>query len=109
MVYSVDSSGKTPLIWACTRGFCLIADMLISMGVLLNKKDIIGHTALYYAIYYKQLDCIKILLLNDVIVSKEDAQLILQDKKIKNIIELAQSIMPIIKKMPYEKRSAIFE
>lgn len=109
MVYSVDSSAKTPLIWACTRGYSVIADMLIGMGALLNKKDIIGHTALYYAIYYNQLDCIKILLLNDVIVSKEDAELALQNKKIKNIIELAQSIMPIIKKMPYEKRSAIFE
>lgn len=32
-----------------------------------------------------------------------------QDKKIKNIIELAQSILPIIKKMPYEKKAAIFE
>jgi hypothetical protein len=33
----------------------------------------------------------------------------IQDKKIKNIIELAQSILPIIKKMPYEKKAAIFE
>ncbi len=83
--------------------------MLIGMGALINKKDIIGHTALYYAIYYKQFDCIKVLVLHDAIVSKEDTVLALQDKKIKNIIELAQSIMPFIKKMPYEKRAAIFE
>ena len=83
--------------------------MLIGWGALVNKKDILGHTALFYAIYYKQTECVKVLVLNDTIVSKEDTELALQDKKIKNIIELAQSIMSIIKKMPYEKKKAIFE
>jgi len=46
--------------------------MLIGMGALVNKKDILGHTALYYTIHYKQADCVKVLLLNDTIVSKED-------------------------------------
>jgi ankyrin repeat protein len=45
---------KTPLVWACIRGYAHIAKMLIEMGVLLNKKDILGHSALYYAIHYKQ-------------------------------------------------------
>jgi ankyrin repeat protein len=109
VVYSIDTSAKTPLVWACTRGFSVIAEMLISMGALVNKKDILGHTAIYYAFNYKHVDCVKVLLLNDAIVSKEDTELALKDKKVKNIMELAQSIMPIIKRMPYEKRTAIFE
>ena len=64
MVYSVDSTGKTPLIWACIRGHASIASMLIDMGALLNKKDVLGHTATYYAINYKHEECLKILLLN---------------------------------------------
>lgn len=74
--------------------------MLIGMGALINKKDILGHTALYYAIYYKQADCVKVLILNDAALSQQDMELALQEKKIKNIIELGLSIMPIIKKIP---------
>ena len=72
MVYSVDSTGKTPLIWACIRGYASIATMLIDMGALLNKKDMLGHDAIYYAIYYKHEECLKIVLLNLAILSEED-------------------------------------
>jgi ankyrin repeat protein len=34
------------------RGFSSIAEMLIEIGALMNKKDIVGNTALHYAIYY---------------------------------------------------------
>jgi ankyrin repeat protein len=69
VVFSIDSSGKTPLAWACIRGYNLIAEMLIGMGALVNKKDILGHSALHYAINYKQVDCVKVLVLNEAIIS----------------------------------------
>jgi hypothetical protein len=50
-----------------------------------------------------------VLVLNEAIVSKKEVELALQEKKLKNIMELALSIMPIIKRMPYEKRAAVFE
>lgn len=83
--------------------------MLINMGALINKKDILGRSAIHYAINYKQVDCLKILVLNDAYISKEDVALSIQDKKIKNIIELSLSIIGIIKRMPYEKRAQVFE
>lgn len=64
VVYSVDSTKKTPLVWACIRGYATITKMLIEMGALLNKKDDLGHTALFYAIHYKNEECLKLLLLH---------------------------------------------
>jgi ankyrin repeat protein len=70
VVYSIDSSGKSPLTWACIRGYSAIADMLIGMGALTNKKDVLGHSAFFYAIKYKQIDCIKVLALNEALISQ---------------------------------------
>ena len=56
------------------------------MGSLVNKKDLLGHSALYYAIYYKQENCVKLLLLNQVLLTSKDIELANQDKKIKNIV-----------------------
>lgn len=82
--------------------------MLIGMGSLINKKDILGHTALFYAIQYQHAECVKILVLNDAVITSEDIALSAKEKKIKNIVELGLTIMPIIKKMPYEKRANVF-
>lgn len=56
------------------------------MGALLNKKDILGHTALYYAIHYKHEDCLKLLLLHEVDIAREDVEECKYDKRIKNIV-----------------------
>jgi ankyrin repeat protein len=55
---------KTPLTWACIRGFTPIAKMLLEMGALHNKKDHLGHSALFYAIHYKNEECVKLLILH---------------------------------------------
>lgn len=34
------------------------------MDITINKEDLHGHSALYYALSYKHADCVKILLLN---------------------------------------------
>jgi ankyrin repeat protein len=47
----------------------VIAQMLIEMGAIVNKKDILGHSALYYAIHYKQENCVKLLLLNNAVLT----------------------------------------
>lgn len=70
VVFSVDSTLKTPLTWACIRGYASIAKMLIDMGVLINKKDILGHSALFYSIYHKNQECLKLLLLNSALIQK---------------------------------------
>ena len=49
--------------------------MLIDMGVVLNKKDIVGHSALYYAIHYKHESCVKLLLLHQASLTAEDIAL----------------------------------
>ena len=63
VIYSVDSTGKTLLIWAATRGHTSILDMLLGMGAMHTFTDIHNKTALYYAIYYDHFDCVKRLLL----------------------------------------------
>lgn len=82
--------------------------MLIEMGALLNKKDLLGHNAIYYAINYKHEECLKIVLLNLAVLAAEDIELSRYDKRFMNIVDLCQSIMTIIQKMPYEKRRSMF-
>ena len=83
MVYSVDSTGKTPLIWACIRGHAHIVTMLIEMGALLNKQDLLGHTAIYYALHYRHEESLKIALLNLATLTAEDIAKSKEDKRIK--------------------------
>ena len=83
--------------------------MLIDMGALLNKKDMLGHDAIYYAIYYKHEECLKVVLLNLATLSEEDLLISKQSKRFMDIVNLCQSIMGIIQKMPYEKRRSMFE
>lgn len=109
VIYSIDSTGKTLLTWASIRGHSAIAEMLIGMGVALNRKDLHGHTALYYALQYKHLECAKILLLHESILRPEDIEKSQEEKRLKNMVELSQSIMGIIRKMPYDKRKFTFE
>ena len=64
IVFSVDSTLKTPLTWACIRGNRAIAELMIGGGALLNKRDILGHSPIYYAIQYRQEECLKLMLLH---------------------------------------------
>jgi hypothetical protein len=83
--------------------------MLIEMGALLNKKDILGHSAIYYAIHYRHEECLKLMLLNMAQLTPEDAKKAQEDRSCRKIMELGQSIMGIIHRMPYEKRRMVFE
>ena len=83
--------------------------MLIEMGALLNKQDLLGHTAIYYALHYRHEESLKIALLNLATLTADDINKSKEDKRMKNIVELCQSIMGIIQKMPYEKRRTMFE
>jgi len=78
------------------------------MGALLNRKDLLGHTAVYYAIHYRHEESLKIMLLNLAPLTPADVAKSKENKRMKNIVELCQSIMGIIQRMPYEKRRALF-
>lgn len=66
------------------------------MGALLNKKDFLGHTAIYYAIHYQHEETLKIMLLNLAPLTPEDITKSKENKRMKNIVELSQSIIGII-------------
>ena len=83
--------------------------MLLGVGGLINKKDLLGNSAISYAIHYKNIECLKILLLSEAALSKDDIEKSKKDKLTRTIVELCQSIMGVILRMPYDKRRDIFE
>lgn len=60
----MDNTLKNVLFWACIRGNCKVAQIAIEAGIDLDKKDIYGYNALYYATKYNHGDCVKLLMLN---------------------------------------------
>lgn len=100
IIYGVDSTQKTLLIWACIRGHVSIINMLMQLGALPNTVDIHGRTALSYAIQYDQGECVKRLLLWGVTITAEDIKSNGCSQKIRKIVELSQMILPIIRGMP---------
>ena len=62
-IFSVDNTFKTPLMWASIRGHSDVTEFLLEMGADINREDINGFNALYFAIKYDQAECVKVLML----------------------------------------------
>lgn len=109
-MFSVDNTLKNVLFWACIRGHSKIVKVLIEAGVDINKKDIYGYNALYYAIKYNYGDCVKLLMVNlsdyDEISVKESRS---AEEKARNIFNLCISLRKNFIDLDIDKRSLLFE
>ncbi|EAS03144.2 ankyrin domain protein (macronuclear) [Tetrahymena thermophila SB210] len=64
LVYDFDYVYMTALHWACKRGHCQVARMLIQQGADVDAKDLIGRTPLYFAISIQDAPIVELLLSN---------------------------------------------
>ncbi|KAL4493423.1 hypothetical protein ABPG72_007431 [Tetrahymena utriculariae] len=64
LVYDFDYVYMTALHWACKRGHCQVAGMLIQQGADVDAKDLIGRTPLYFAISIQDAPIVELLLSN---------------------------------------------
>ncbi|KAL4477297.1 hypothetical protein ABPG73_003423 [Tetrahymena malaccensis] len=64
LVYDFDYVYMTALHWACKRGHCQVAGMLIKQGADVDAKDLIGRTPLYFAISIQDAPIVELLLSN---------------------------------------------
>ena len=49
-----DNNGFTPLIVCCQNGRIKMIDFLLSQKIDINKKNSLGNTALFYAVYFSR-------------------------------------------------------
>lgn len=107
--YSLDSTAKTPLMWAAIRGHHHLIEMLLNSNSNINIRDMQDNSALFYSLKYGHSECTKILLLNFATVDRKDEEEVKMVGLFRYMLRLSQSIMKIIGKMSYEKRIVMFE
>ena len=60
--YVQGSSGRTAISLAAESGYAATMTLLVNAGAELNKQDLLGNTALFYAVFNTNMNCVKVLI-----------------------------------------------